>query len=148
MPKTYYCALKPSRRTCKQALFVPLLVYIFVKRNVNKKGHDRCTFSSIITIIREVQAQGFVIGQQTAPLKHERSQGHTSAIHHQNCLSQRQLYILLKLPSHSLHSYCSQLYCYMKVALLNKKSKQLAVQISSLSGRGFKYIILKCLATV
>ena len=61
---------------------MPLLVYIFVKRNVNKKRHDRCTFASIITIIREVQAQGFVIGQQTAPLKHERSQGHTSAIHH------------------------------------------------------------------
>ena len=148
MPKTCYCGLKSSRRTCKQALFVPLLVYIFVKRNINKKGHDRCTFSSIITLIRETQ--GFDIGQQTAPLKHGRSQGHTSAIHHQNCLPQRQLYILLKLPSHSLHSYCirSQLYYYMKVVLLYKKSKQLAVQISSLSGRGFKYIIFKCLATV
>ena len=39
----------------------------------------------------------------------------------------------------------------MKVALLNKTSKQLAIQLYidfQLSGRGFKYITLKYLATV
>ena len=38
-----------------------------------QEGRGRCTFSStIITIIREVQVQGFNIRQQTAPLKHDR----------------------------------------------------------------------------
>ena len=43
--------------------------------------------------------QGFDIRQQTAPLKHDRSQSHISAVHHQNCLPRRELYIFLKLPS-------------------------------------------------
>ena len=37
-----------------------------------QEGRGCCTFSSIIiTIIREVQVQGFNIRQQTAPLKHD-----------------------------------------------------------------------------
>ena len=37
------------------ALIMHLLVYIFVKRNVRKKGSGYCTFSATVTIIREVQ---------------------------------------------------------------------------------------------
>ena len=55
MPKTCYFGLKSSRRICKHALITHLLAYIFVKRKVRKKGRDRCTFSSAITIITEVQ---------------------------------------------------------------------------------------------
>ena len=55
MPKMCYCGLKSSRRINKYVLIKQLLAYIFAKRNVHKKGHDGCTFSSTITIIREVQ---------------------------------------------------------------------------------------------
>ena len=138
MPKMCYCRLKSIRRICKHALITPLLPYIFVKRNVHKQGHGCCTFSSTITmIIREVQVNlSTRLGYQTTNssfFKHDKSQSHTSAIHHQNCFPHRQLYILLKLPIHSLHYCYSQLYCYMKAALLNKNLKQLqlAMQISS-----------------
>ena len=33
-----YCGLKSNKRICKYALITPLLAYIFVKRNVRKKG--------------------------------------------------------------------------------------------------------------
>ena len=55
MSKTCYCGVKSSKRTRKYALLTLLLAYVFVKRNVHKKGHGHCTFSSTIKIIREVQ---------------------------------------------------------------------------------------------
>ena len=48
MPKMYYCGLKSSKRICKYALIASLLVFIFVKRNVHKKGGGCCAFSSTI----------------------------------------------------------------------------------------------------
>ena len=44
MLKTCYRGLKSSDGICKYALIVHLLVYVFVKRNVHKKGHGCCTF--------------------------------------------------------------------------------------------------------
>ena len=44
MPKTCYYGLKSRRRICKYALITSLLAYIFVKRNVRKKGHGHCIF--------------------------------------------------------------------------------------------------------
>ena len=44
MPKMCYCGLKLSKRIYKYALIMPLLVYIFVKRNIHKKESGHCTF--------------------------------------------------------------------------------------------------------
>ena len=60
MPKTCYYGLKSNRKISKYELITPLLAYIFVKRNIPKKGHGRSTFSFTITIIREVHAHEFI----------------------------------------------------------------------------------------
>ena len=55
IPKICYRGLQTTTRICKYALIIPLLAYIFVKRNICKKGCAEYTFSSTITIFREVQ---------------------------------------------------------------------------------------------
>ena len=71
-------------------MIMPLLAYIFVKRNIRKKGCGCCAFSSAVTgRYRRIYVQGFDIMQQTAHFKQDRSRSHISAAHHQNCLPHR-----------------------------------------------------------
>ena len=44
MPKMCYCGLKSGNGIHKYALITSLLAYIFVKRNVHKKGCGCCAF--------------------------------------------------------------------------------------------------------
>ena len=44
MPKVCYCGLKSSKRICKYALIMPLLAYIFVKRNMQEGVWLLCIF--------------------------------------------------------------------------------------------------------
>ena len=64
------------------------------------------------------------IRQQTVPLKHDRQQSHISAVHHQNCLPCRQLYILLSLPSLYLHYSYSYSQLYIGFYLSNRAFQQ------------------------
>ena len=51
MTKMCYCGLESTKRICKYVLIMPLLAYIFVKRNVRKNGHGCCAISSAISTI-------------------------------------------------------------------------------------------------
>ena len=70
---------KSNRRTCKLMLITPHVAYIFVKRNVRKKGHGSCA------LFHNHNYQGATgnlstklnVLQQTAPLKCDRLQSHT-----------------------------------------------------------------------
>ena len=55
MPKTCYCGQKIKQKNLQICIDHIPFAYIFVKGNVHKKEHGCCTFSSVITIIREVR---------------------------------------------------------------------------------------------
>ena len=143
MPKTCYCGLKSSRRICKYTLITPLLVCM----------HGRYTFSSTITIIREVQ-----VNLSTRP---RYQTVNTSSLIHQ-IAKPHKCHTSLELPSLLINIYFAQttepfflLLLWLAILLLyegstfEESSKQLAMYIDfQLSGKSFKYIILKCLATV
>ena len=83
---------------------MPFLVYVSLKRGIQKKGHGHCAFLSRITIPKQVYIGKFIYNASTLHskqllLQHDHSQGHKSAVYHQKCLPGND--ILLKLPSYS-----------------------------------------------
>ena len=103
MPKLCYCGLKSRKSICKYALIMPLLAYTFVKETFTRRG--------MVAVHFLLQSQGGTSELMNKSLILSNKQLLSNMIdceatqvpHHQNCLPHRQIYILLKPPSLSLH---------------------------------------------
>ena len=132
-------------------LITPLLAYIFVKRNVCKMRCNGCTFSSIITIIWEVQVN------LSTRLQYQTTDSSSQA---RQIMKPHKCHTPPEMPSSQIAIYFAKttqpffaLLLKLAILLYEGSTFEQKLEVASnidfqLSGRGFKYIVLKYLATV